>query len=132
MKDTDPPIPEKLFSLEEANQLIPLLRRLMRRVIKERAELASLQAEIQRARSHAPESGGSRFGLRYLVRLESFSHTVQKIETLGVLVKDYQTGLCDFPHLKDGRVVYLCWKLGEDKVGWWHDIEAGFAGRQLL
>jgi len=51
---------------------------------------------------------------------------------MGIIIKDLDVGLCDFPHMKDGRVVYLCWKLGEDEVSWWHEIESGFSGRRPL
>ena len=51
---------------------------------------------------------------------------------MGVLVKDLDKGLCDFAYMMDGRVVHLCWKLGESEIGWWHETNAGFAGRQPL
>ena len=56
----------------------------------------------------------------------------ENIHALGVEIKDLDRGLCDFPALREGRVVYLCWVFGEDDIEWWHDIEAGFAGRQPL
>ena len=62
----------------------------------------------------------------------ALQQAMKDIEDLGVLVKDIDTGLCDFPHTRDGRVVYLCWKLDEDEISWWHDLESGFAGRQPL
>ena len=61
-----------------------------------------------------------------------FSELVQEIESLGVLVKDLGTGLVDFPHELDGRIVYLCWKPDEDEIGWWHEVDTGFAGRHPL
>ena len=64
--------------------------------------------------------------------LEAFQESVLRIKNLGVLVKDFDIGLCDFPHQRDGKVVYLCWKLGEKKIGWWHDINNGFSERQPL
>jgi hypothetical protein len=51
---------------------------------------------------------------------------------MGVHIKDIDRGLCDFPYMRNGRVVYLCWQLGEDAIAFWHDIEAGFAGREPL
>lgn len=58
---------------------------------------------------------------------------LQELSELGILVKDIESGLIDFPTLRDGREVYLCWRLGEgERIGWWHEIEAGFAGRQPL
>ncbi len=124
--------PTRLFSLEEANRLIPTVRRLIHQIVDAQTELGDMQPDIRRAREKAQLGGGSHLGTRYLRRLDVLRRAVEKIEDLGVLVKDYRLGLCDFPHLRDGRIVYLCWKLGEDEIRWWHDIEAGYAGRQPL
>ena len=64
---------------------------------------------------------------------EHIAARLEQINALGVLVKDLDTGLIDFPTLRDGHEVYLCWKLGEgERIQWWHEIEDGFAGRQPL
>ena len=57
---------------------------------------------------------------------------VRELGQLGVELKDYFTGLIDFPSLRNGRPVYLCWRMGEAEVAYWHELEAGFAGRQKL
>ncbi len=57
---------------------------------------------------------------------------IAEIDELGITVKDLDMGLIDFPCLRDGREVYLCWKLGEPGIDWWHEIDAGYAGRQPL
>jgi hypothetical protein len=55
------------------------------------------------------------------------------MEEIGIQIKDYGRGLIDFPSMKNGKVILLCWQLGEgDEVSWWHEVEAGFAGRQPL
>jgi hypothetical protein len=64
--------------------------------------------------------------------LELISEHLQEIQEMGVLVKDLDIGLCDFPHMMDGRIVYLCWKLGETQVQWWHEVNSGYSGRQPL
>ncbi|MDT4898557.1 MAG: hypothetical protein QOH25_3634 [Acidobacteriota bacterium] len=72
-------------------------------------------------------------GPRYVSLLIELLASTGEIETLGVQLKDYARGLIDFPSLRDGRVVLLCWQMGEgDQIEWWHDVEAGFAGRQPL
>jgi hypothetical protein len=124
--------PDKLFTLEEANRLIPTLRPLIKQIVAKRAALIDIQPDIQKARDKSRLGGGSVYGSAYLLLLLSLSELVAEIEAIGVLVKDYRTGLCDFPHLRDGRIIYLCWKMDEDEIGYWHDIEAGFAGRQPL
>lgn len=124
--------PEKLFTLEEANSLIPKLRPLIKKVTLESNALLSLQEEIKKARSKANYGGGSYQGTAYLDHLAALTTAVNEVEKTGVLVKDYRTGLCDFPHLKEGRVIYLCWKMDEKEVNYWHEIDSGFAGRQPL
>ena len=58
--------------------------------------------------------------------------SLRTIQEWGVLVKDLESGLCDFPYLLDGRIVYLCWKLGEEKIEWWHEITTGFSERHAI
>lgn len=132
MRKVDENVPTKLFTVAEANQLIPRLRPLIKTVVAERAALVSIQEEIQKARNNAKYDGGSYWGADYLRLLSRFTKAINEIEQTGVLVKDYRTGLCDFPHMRDGRVIYLCWKMDEDEIHYWHEIEAGFAGRQPL
>ncbi len=124
--------PEKFFTLQEANSLIPKLRPLIKKVTKISNVLLEMQEEIKKVRSKASLGSGSYLGSSYLNNIVLLTTTIQEVENTGVLVKDYRTGLCDFPHLKDGRVIYLCWKMDEDEINYWHEIEAGFAGRQLL
>jgi hypothetical protein len=57
---------------------------------------------------------------------------VDRIHAMGVLVKDLDTGLVDFPWMRDGTMAYLCWRLGEPAVDWWHDVDSGVAGRRRL
>ena len=57
---------------------------------------------------------------------------IHQIHEMGVLLKDASKGLCDFPYIRQERLVYLCWQLGEERIEYWHDIEAGFAGREPL
>lgn len=122
----------RTFTLSEARSLIPRLRRLLARMMSARDKLTRLRPEIDRARANAESGGGSLMGPTYLLHLISFSEAVQEIEAIGVHVKDLRNGLVDFPHEREGRIVYLCWKPDEDEINWWHEIDAGFAGRQPL
>ncbi|MBL8207360.1 MAG: DUF2203 domain-containing protein [Blastocatellia bacterium] len=122
----------KIFTLEEANSLLPELRRLFLALKAERAVLQRFALEAKRAHKHANEGGGTEVGVRYAHALFTTMDYLQRIHSLGVEIKDMERGLCDFPALHEGRVVYLCWLLGEDRIEWWHDLEAGFAGRQPL
>ncbi|HSB12202.1 MAG TPA: DUF2203 domain-containing protein [Blastocatellia bacterium] len=124
---------ERVFTLSEARGLMPRLRKLLARVIAEREALLDMRVEIDLAREKASEGGGgSPLGAAYLAHLIAFSEAIQEIEYLGVHVKDFRTGLVDFPYDRDGRIVYLCWRPDEDEIGWWHETDAGFAGRQPL
>jgi hypothetical protein len=80
----------------------------------------------------APANGGGADGRRFAEAALTMSRGLAQIEAWGIVVRDLDQGLCDFPHERDGRVVYLCWLFGEERIAWWHDIHAGFAGRQPL
>ncbi|MEW5978389.1 MAG: DUF2203 domain-containing protein [Acidobacteriota bacterium] len=122
----------KLFSVEEATTLIPRLRTLLGRIQSERQRMVDFKTVLDPARDGHTKDWGTPRGGEYIEILDSFQAALKEIEDLGVLVKDLEAGLCDFPHWREGRVVYLCWKLDEEKIEWWHDIDAGFAGRQPL
>ncbi len=123
----------KMFSLEEANALLPEIIRLFDQIDRSREVLRRLEPEVKRASERASEGGGGTIhGLQYAGALTRFVESVQEILGYGVEIKDFERGLCDFPHLRDGRVVYLCWQRGEVQIEWWHDTDAGFAGRQPI
>jgi hypothetical protein len=123
----------RVFTLSEARGLMPRLRKLLARVLREREALLDMRVEIDLAREKADSGGGgSPMGPAYLAHLIAFSEAIQEIEYMGVHVKDLRTGLVDFPYDRDGRIVYLCWRPDEDEISWWHETDAGFAGRQPL
>ena len=77
--------------------------------------------------------GGIAEGVHYATVLSELTLAVADLEALGVQLKDFERGLIDFPSLRDGRMVLLCWQMGEgDELEWWHDLDAGFAGRTPL
>jgi len=124
----------KLFTVEEANSLLPSVRPIVKSIQKSHRRLARFQTAAKQAAEGA-ESGGGGFeeGPRYARILVELSTSAGQLERLGIQLKDYHQGLIDFPSMREGRVVLLCWKADEgDQVEWWHDVEAGFAGRQPL
>ncbi|MFQ5991279.1 MAG: DUF2203 domain-containing protein [Nitrospiraceae bacterium] len=123
---------ERLFTLTEANGLIPQLEEHLTVVKRGKGVLVQAMAEIKKASEKASLGGGSAAGRPYVRALEQISRNLHLIHEMGVLVKDVDMGLCDFPHLHEGRIVYLCWKLGETEIGWWHEVQSGFSGRQSL
>ena len=132
MAEQDDEYPDRLFSLSEANHLIPSLEEHLAAVKKNKTVLVHTRDEIKKASANAKFGGGSFAAPHYISALEQINDHLQKIQELGVLVKDIEMGLCDFPHLHEGRLVYLCWKLGEPEVGWWHEIHSGYGSRQPL
>jgi hypothetical protein len=120
---------DRLFTLSEANHLIPQLQSRLVSVRQAKAVLARTKDDIRRASARAEYGGGSTVGPLYLSSLHKISSNVQAIQEMGVLVKDLDLGLCDFPHLREGRVVFLCWKLGEHEIKWWHETTSGYKDR---
>jgi hypothetical protein len=124
----------KLFTIEEANALLPAVRQILLRIKRSRQRLATLGSQAKLAAENAEQGGGGMAdGVLYAKLLTGFTSETSELESLGVQLKDFERGLIDFPSLRDGRVVLLCWQLGEgDEVEWWHDVDAGFAGRTPL
>lgn len=124
----------KLFTLEEANSLLPSVRPIVKSIQRSHRRLSSFQNSARRAADAAEYGGGGmRRGSDYARLLVELSLLAGQLESLGVQLKDYRQGLIDFPSMRDGRVVLLCWKADEgEQLEWWHDVEAGFAGRQPL
>lgn len=128
-KDDEQEQHERLFTLAEANSLIPQLRSRLTSVKQAKEVLVRTREDIRKASARAEFGGGSAVGPLYISSLQQVSANVQAIQELGVLVKDLEIGLCDFPHLRDGRVVFLCWKLGEQEIQWWHETTTGYKDR---
>ncbi|MGH9803012.1 MAG: DUF2203 domain-containing protein [Blastocatellia bacterium] len=121
----------RLFTLEEAKDLLPEVKKLWRKVDRARDVMRRLAPGAKLA-SHQTGGGGLMRGGEYVNALTLFLNAAQGILELGVEIKDFDKGLCDFPHWRDGRVVLLCWMKGEDSIEWWHDTDNGFSGRQPL
>ena len=123
---------ERIFTLTEAQALIPQLRSVLEEINEEWNRIRELHPEIQKARDNAPFDGFSKFGVTYVEAVSHLMVLMHQIKEMGVLLKDVDKGLCDFPYMRQGRVVYLCWQLGEERIEYWHDIESGYAGRKLI
>ena len=129
----------RTFTPEEANDALAEVRPLAERMVAARQELAEAQrAQAELVAVIAGNGGGVDPGelARASKEVERLAGeivaAVQQIQDLGAVVKDVDSGLVDFPAVHRGRDVLLCWRLGEDEVGHWHDLESGFAGRQEL
>jgi hypothetical protein len=125
----------KLFSVDEANALLPTVRPLVAVIARDYGRVTAARDAARGAAERAKEAGGGYMpgGAVYVRALAGLAERAAQLEALGVQLKDYERGLIDFPAMREGRVVLLCWQLGEgDRIEWWHDLEAGFAGRQPL
>lgn len=92
-----------------------------------------LDAELSKALSErAPSNGGGADGRRFATAALAFSQGLAQIERWGIVVRDLDSGICDFPAQRAGQDIYLCWKMGEERIEFWHPVDAGFAGRRPL
>jgi hypothetical protein len=137
MKTKERPKKRKLYTLEEANAMLPLLRSILRDVTVLQADLRERYERLVRLQKTDGMDKVHRDEVQQMI--EDFERAQEKmreyefeLEKLSVELKDYDTGLIDFRHMKDGREVYLCWKLGEAEVAHWHELNAGFSGRQKI
>jgi hypothetical protein len=129
----------KHFTVAEANAMLPLLRSILRDVTDLARSLQERQQSLSRVHAKAGGKGCDVYQEEVdqaNAALERDQERMREFETelknLGVELKDYFTGLIDFYSLRDGREIFLCWRLGEAEVAHWHELEAGFAGRQRL
>ena len=130
---------DRYFTPAEANELLPTVRPIVERMVGHRRALAL--ATIRHARIAAKiagNGGGVRphevDELQRAIDLEAGEvvRHVEELQELGLLVKDLDDGLVDFPALRGDEEVLLCWRLGEEEVAFWHSLEDGFAGRKPL
>ena len=122
----------KLFTVEEANALLPRLKELLDDVAIHRDAVRERAPRLEPILQAAKTNGGGKEGSEYGVEAYNLYLAVERIRELGVILKDLDMGLLDFPHEREGRVVFLCWHPPEERIAFWHEIAAGYAGRQPL
>lgn len=141
----------RFYTIDSANERLPEVRAILERLRDQRAELISLRDELaaRQGESGRPEESGAGEGARSPRRARAASEAealrlrmrgiidqmeaaVQQLVDWDISLRDIATGLVDFPALANGRQIWLCWRLGEPEIGWWHELEAGFAGRRPL
>jgi hypothetical protein len=120
----------RYFTLEEANTALEIIRPLLREVLEIRQGILDRETDTWRVIEKSLGNGGSRAASQMVQEFQRLDQLVRQIQAAGAVIKDINHGLVDFPALRDGREVYLCWKYGEGQIQFWHDIDAGFAGRQ--
>ena len=123
---------KKLFTLDEANAFVPQLLDLVPKIQKLSVSLKNNFPDIKNARDKAKWNGGSDQGVDYLNAVLKYNDLMRKIEEMGCEVKGIREGLIDFPSLREGREVYLCWRMPEKEILFWHDLNSGFTGRKPI
>ena len=127
---------DRLFTHEEATALLPELRTRLHDLAAMKRRLDDVQREFNAIQQHARSNGHAARAQALGAELESLVHNlntaVAAIQALGIDVKDLDSGLVDFPSERDGRVVYLCWRMDEPAIVAWHELDGGFMGRQAL
>jgi hypothetical protein len=123
------PAPERRFTLEEAEAALPDLREALARMQEARQTLLRTADHVKEV---VAGNGGGPTSNEYRQAAETLKADVERISAQGIILRDVESGLVDFPAERDGREIFLCWRLGEDHVAHWHPPETGMAGRQPL
>src|SRR5258708_7941453 len=134
------PMPDRTFTLDEALSLLPVLESLLRTAIAGKKIMEDVEAEMQALNHRIFLNGGTHVDVVAIARRKAerakaeqrAKDALAEIDSIGVQVKDLEIGLLDFPCDVDGRVVLLCWKMGENSITHWHSTDEGFAGRKPI
>ena len=124
---------KKYFTVEEANSLVPQVKMIIEHLRQGRHQLQKHRTTADAMAQHASGNGGGSEAGAYLSDYsQTFARGLAQLQAMGIVLKDLERGLIDFPHQRDGREVYLCWKYGEERIDYWHETDSGYSGRQPL
>jgi hypothetical protein len=123
---------QKHFTVDEARALLPELRRAFHDAHRRRDVVHKTDQELGATLRQTGSDLGAQKVSGLLMDMLQLNTQLRRIQEMGVQIKDFDRGLVDFPHLRDGREVFLCWELDEDDIAFWHDIDDGYAGREHL
>jgi hypothetical protein len=122
-------MPDRRYTLAEATAMLGDLFRVVNEAREAREVLVELEL-AERLAANAPGNGGGTDAQRFTLAALRFSKALGQLDHWDIVVRDLEEGLCDFPAEREGRLVYLCWKAGEDAIAFWHEVDEGFAGRR--
>ena len=123
----------KLFTVEEANAVLPSVIPKLLDIRELYAKIEVMRDEARTAAEASQFGGGMPGGRTYVNALYKVGKLTTELGLIGVELKDYSRGLIDFPSMRNDRIVLLCWQIGDgDEIAWWHETDAGFAGRKPL
>jgi hypothetical protein len=123
---------ERTYTVSEANALLPQVRKLVQQMLAARSRVLQIQPDLWSAVERAVFNGGGKTISEASRQIMAIQQAVNGLNQLSILVKDINTGLVDFPAVRNGQLVYLCWQYDEPSVQFWHDLDTGFAGRQRI
>ncbi|HET6846866.1 MAG TPA: DUF2203 domain-containing protein [Anaerolineales bacterium] len=122
----------KFFSVQDANEAITVIRPILAEIQEIRTRILASRPELWDAMQRAAGNGGSAELTQMTSDFEHLDSLVHRILDTGAEIKDLASGLLDFRAQRNGSEVYLCWKMDENEVLFWHDLNAGFGGRQPI
>jgi hypothetical protein len=122
---------QRHYTLEQANAALPWVQERLERLREAQALLTEKEAREALSEA-APGNGGGEPGQVVSEGFLALRAGLTELEAMEIQLRDLDRGLVDFPAMREGREVYLCWVEGEDEIGFWHELEAGYAGRQPL
>lgn len=122
---------EKHYTREEARSLLPRVKTWLERLIELRAQLEQLEKRLERLRSDGADVGGELVN-KWIRSLAAIRQILVEFHEREIQIKDLDRGLIDFPAIIGGKEVFLCWEKGEDDIEFWHELDAGYAGRERL
>jgi len=122
----------RYFTLQEANETLDTIRPWMDEIQAIRQKILANQPEAWPAIERSAGNGGNRALSNMVLDFEKLDALVHRIQETGAILKDINMGLLDFPAMREGHEVYLCWQYGEGDIAYWHEVEAGYAGRQPI
>ncbi len=122
----------RYYTLDEAKAALPVVKALMAQVQEARSEIIRLRPEMWPVLQKSAQNGGNAAAGSVYAQFGKLEKGVKGILNMGILVKDIDMGLIDFLSIRNGREVYLCWKHGEEDLAYWHDVNAGYGGRQPI
>jgi hypothetical protein len=122
---------ERHYTLEQANAALEFVTERLERLRENRAQLDDEEARAALSEA-GPSNGGGAPGRVVSEAFVGLQRALGELQAMEIVLRDLERGLVDFPSLRDGEEIYLCWEEGEDEISFWHDIESGYAGRQPL
>ena len=121
----------KHYTLEEARALLPAIREWLEQIQSIEQRLSAFDTRLGSLSSSGNDVGGETVNAAIRLRSE-LNAVAQEFESREIQIKDLERGLIDFPALRDGKEIFLCWEKGEDEIEFWHDLDSGYPGRERL